>query len=125
MNPKLPKVYLAIAATLILALTALGILRFGNPQWNKWIYICQCYYWPKGELQRPKLAQYYGDQVVVPKEHMINPPKNYSGKWITWFKNGKFQTQNDYLNGRIITFRSWNVDGKQVVNFSPYSQNKE
>jgi len=62
MTPKFPKVYLAIAATLLLALTVLGILRFGNPQWHKFIYIFQAYYWPGYENENiPILDNYFGE----------------------------------------------------------------
>jgi len=101
MNPKFPKVYLAIAATLLLALTTLGILRFGNSQWNRWIYVFQCYYWPGHSNE-------YGINYIL-------PPKNYAGVWYDWYQNGELMVSELYLNGHPSSFNYWDKKGNKMI----------
>jgi len=76
-----PKSYAAIALTLVLALTTLGILRFGNPQWHKYVYIFQAHYFPK-----------YKNGMIF--------PQNKNGIWNVWDNKGYLRLKFYVKNGR-------------------------
>lgn len=67
-------------------LVGLAVLRFGNPQWAKYVYIFQAYVSP---AKQP------------------DPPTNFTGTWITWYKNGQMMNSVTFKNGRI--------DGRDVA----------
>jgi len=91
---KFRKVYIAIAATLILTFSVFGILRFGNPQSHKYIYIFQCYYWPKAKTKYPV----YDLNLQVVGYDIFRPNK-FSGKWRTWYKNGILKEESCFSAG--------------------------
>jgi len=90
-----------ILLMLVLLLVAFGLLlalQFGNPQWTKWVYICQVYYWPR-------------------RDDLFTPPADHTGVWRTWYRNGQLFTQGDYENGRPVNgVKSvWDEEGRIMV----------
>ena len=89
----------AFALTLIaLVISIFGVLRYGNPQWNKYIYLFQVFVYPK----------------------KIEQIQNYSGIWRTWYPNGVKKSeeivQNGYGHG---TIKEWHIDGSiKSINYS-------
>jgi len=77
-----------ILLTIFLLIGGLGVLAFGNCQWNRWIYVFQAYYYPKYE------------------NGFISPSKKYKGSWNDWYKNGQQKSAEIYDN--------WNFVGHQV-----------
>jgi len=71
-------IYTIIGFILFINLGTLAVLRFGNPQWSKWIYICQAYYWPGGK---------------------ISFPQNFSGDWKIWDKNWRIIHSQSFEKG--------------------------
>lgn len=106
-----PKTYAAIGLTVVLALATLGILRFGNPQWHKYVYIFQCYYWPK-HVFKPGVLNSSGD----PYKYEISPPENYSGMWKSWHKNGHLESSGNYiLGGKNGQWGYWLVNSQKFM----------
>ena len=70
------------AAAILPLLAALLLLRFGNTQWNKNIYMFQAYVWPKYE------------------DGMICPPDDYTGTWVGWHSNRQQWVEMEYRNGK-------------------------
>jgi len=54
------------------------LLRFGDPQWSRWVYMFQAYVHP-GEPPPP--------------------PRGYTGPWRGWHRNGGLAVQMGYRNG--------------------------
>jgi len=107
-----------ICLSLLLSLGCLGILRFGNPQWNKWIFIFQAYYWPArgndiqidGALNGPYDGR--GDEI------WITPPKNFTGIIRNWRKNGEQYFEAEFKNGEldgqvIFWYENGNIGNKK------------
>lgn len=75
--------YVFTSAVLITVpgLAALSVLGFGNPQWNRCIYMFQAFVYPKHGAY-------------------IKPPANFSGTWIMWDRHGEKIGEQDYWNGK-------------------------
>lgn len=81
---------------LVFVLVMLGALRFGNTQWNRWIYIFQAYVTPG-----------YGGG-------LIKPPVDYSGLWTQWHKNGQKLFEGDFKFGeRDGKWTWWHPNGQK------------
>lgn len=80
---------------LIIPLATTAILLFGNPQWNKNIYLFQAYIYPKAE------------------EGWIEPPDDYSGRWVIWVPDGRKWLECEYINGlRNGRYLQWTIRGQ-------------
>jgi len=100
---RLLNLYTIIGFILVMNLVSgLAILRFGNCQWNKFIYIYQCYYFPS----HPNFW-YSSDGTKGILNYGIDQPKNYSGNWTMWHKNGLKNYEGEYLNGKMIGIHFW------------------
>jgi len=54
------------------------LLRFGDPQWSRWVYMFQAYVHP---------------------DEPPPPPRGYTGTWRGWHRNGTLAVQVGYRNG--------------------------
>jgi len=95
---KLINLYTIIGFILIINLGTLAVLRFGNPQWHRWIYVFQCYYWPGHKLEMTIGDNLYSSPVFY---NFISPPENYTGKWKLWYKNGGLKESVNFNNGKL------------------------
>jgi len=78
----IPSPLMLVGIMTIILLTVVSVFRFGNPQWNRWIYIFQAYYFPK----------YKGG--------FIKPTDNFTGNFRAWYKNGDLYYSQFYLYGK-------------------------
>ena len=60
----------------------LCLLRFGNPQWNRLIFMFQAYLYP-GNLEK-----------------VIIPPPGYTGTWRVWSQTGKLVNEWEFVDGK-------------------------
>jgi len=80
------------------AIVLLVVLRFGNPQWNRWIYIFQANLHPGH------------------KSGIVPIPKDYTGKWSHWTKNGLLFSTMVLQDGmRHGPFTAWHENGSLYV----------
>jgi len=104
---RLLNIYTIIGFILFINLGTLAVLRFGNPQWSKHIYIFQCYYLP----------QY--------KNGWIEKPEKYTGKWFLWYKSGQLRSSGNYIGGaRDGKFQTWHENGEKIMEVD-YKMGKE
>jgi hypothetical protein len=90
------RIGLGLTSMIIFVTLFVTILRFGNPQWCRVIYVFQAYVSPKYE---------YG----------ISPPPRYTGTWITWYPNGRKRYEDNYIDGkRDGIWISWHGDGNKA-----------
>ncbi len=73
------KIYVTGAAFILIVL----LLRYGNPQICRLIYIFQAYISPK----------YRGG--------IILPPSEYTGEWVGWYPNGRKMFKMQYKRGKL------------------------
>jgi len=91
-------IYILASLTLVLGVGTVLLLRYGNPQWNRWIYIFQRFHW---------------------KKDYIEMPEDYSGKWMEWKKNGDPVSLENFQNGiKNGPYKKWE-DGN-LVEFGKY-----
>jgi hypothetical protein len=84
---------LIIFGTIVVAFL---FLRYGNPQWNRWIYIYQANVWPKWS------------------EGHIPCPKDYTGTLTHWYSNGKKAYEGNVCTGKLVGIqRSWFRNGQR------------
>jgi len=96
--------YTIIGFILIINLGTLAVLRLGNPQWSKFIYIFQCYYWPADQYEFGSASSKY---------YVIYKPLNFTGTWKTWNKNGRIESEENYLNDlKNGLHRGWYENGQ-------------
>ena len=74
--------FLILYGFLAVLLLTLLVLRLGNPQWHKYVYIFQTYVWPKHHMGK------------------IDPPSNFTGVWTRWHRNGMKQYEGTYRDGK-------------------------
>ena len=60
------------------------ILQFGNPQWNRYVYMYQAYVYPKYEFHQPQDVM----KGLVTHDEI---PEDYSGEWKDYYANGKLR----------------------------------
>jgi hypothetical protein len=70
----------AIAAVCVLSTlgATVALLRFGNPQWHKYVFMFQAYVSP-------------GEDPDVPED--------FTGTWRTWYKNGGAMNEIQFRDG--------------------------
>ncbi|PCJ51380.1 MAG: hypothetical protein COA79_26415 [Planctomycetota bacterium] len=110
------------AFIVIMLLGSLAQLMYGSSQSSKWHYIIQRYYMivylPRGM---------YID-LRVGLSGML-PPRNYSGTWITWYKNGNLQSKVKINKGEEMANVWWNEDAtlykKEYYDSKGYLQKRE
>jgi len=84
--------YVAVAVLLTLCVVAV-IMRYGDPQWNKWIYIFQNVVSP-GRLPSPE-------------RH-----RAFSGIWRDWYSNGSIYRRWSFKRGLPDgVFLMWDING--------------
>lgn len=91
-------VYLPFAVLTSAAVGCLAIwllLRYGNPQWNRHIYIYQA--WHMGDTN-------YADQAR---------PEDYTGTWRRWSRDGS-RDEIEYRNGEPLKMTCWDADGHRT-----------
>lgn len=92
--------YSAVVILIIIVLSLLGTLTFGNPQGNRFNYIFQCYFLEKNIIE-------------IDGNKIINIPKKYTGNWKAWYKSGVIQSEVNYISGLYEgTCRSYFKSGK-------------
>jgi hypothetical protein len=75
----------------LLVILAILTLRFGNTQWNRWIYVFQAYVWPGREPE---------------------PSSDYCGPWFAWYSNGRIAAEAWTRNGEAEgPFLLWDTEG--------------
>lgn len=84
------------ATAILLLVAALLLLRFGNTQWNKNVYMFQAYVWPKHD------------------DGMICPPDDYTGVWVGWHSNRQQWVEMEYRNGKDHgKYVDWHPNGQK------------
>jgi len=87
-----------IGFILVVNLGTLGVLCFGNSQWNRWIFVAQYYYLPELGYAplKPKTTAIgihaYGDQLIF-------PPEDFSGEYKFWNKDGSLNAKGPMVDG--------------------------
>jgi len=84
-----------IGLTFVLGITCFCILRYGNPQWNKYVYIFQSYISPKHKSVEilPGSYSFVHNKFDFPKYgREIIPPKTYNGQWKNWSIAGRLRS---------------------------------
>lgn len=82
------------AAGCVLLVSTGMTLRYGNPQWQRLIYIWQAYVSPG----------YVGD---------IPPPADFTGVWKTWYRNGRLRSRVAFRDGVLHgECALWYVNGQ-------------
>jgi len=94
-------IYAVPSCLLILLLCIFAVLRFGNPQWSKHIYMFQVFVW---EVEGTN-ADY--DMKFLPV------PKNYAGVWCMWYENGQMWARFDYAKKNGIGMEGWYESGQK------------
>lgn len=86
-----------LGVTLLCACAAMVVLRFGNPQWHKQIFIFQCYRWPGSE---PRPYQY----------------PRFNGMWRAWHENGQLSYTQPIQGGQLWTGPEcfWDATGRVI-----------
>lgn len=92
------KFWLGVAGLLALsAVCLLCILRFGNPQWSRYIYIFQAYVWP----ENPNFAN--------------RIPAGYTGRAFAWYRNGRVHIERTFKDGELNgRYAGWYDDGSRA-----------
>ena len=65
------------SAIILILIGFVCVVVFGNPQWNRWIYILQ--------------------SAVGP----VDRPSDFTGTWRTWYANGQLKAQGDFIDGNL------------------------
>lgn len=92
-----PGILLALVLTLLLPVA--GVFILGNPQWNKWIYIVQCYYLDRGQYPHHYTTERY-----------LHPPENFTGVYYLWHPNGSLNGVMQVNQGEARGFTSfWRI----------------
>lgn len=122
---------------------AVEALVNGNPQDNKYIFIFQAYYFPGVKSSPESLADafelakktsgWYPIDFDTWQRHLEDnkrysrysfPPKNYTGVWYTWYRNGNEQTKRSYKNGKAHgKWIEWYESG-EIKGEANYKDNK-
>lgn len=76
------RVGVAVLATCLVSV--LGLLRFGNSQWNRWIFVFQGLFGPDDS------SSLFGP----------SPPPSYTGTWVRWDMYGRKEAEVGYLDGK-------------------------
>jgi len=88
-------IYSVIGTILIVNIGTLLALRFGDPQWDKIIYVSQAYYWPK----------YINGKIGFPDK--------FTGSWKQWHRNGILRSEEIFIEGvKHGTQKYWNEAGE-------------
>jgi len=88
------KLWLTILIPSAVVLGCLSLLSFGNPQWNKYFYMWQCYIYPNHEDSSWETSE-------------------YTGIWKSWTDKGELWLEQEMTNG--FTFHSIWYSEKDVV----------
>ena len=83
------KLWFTIVGILALIFITLGLLSFGNPQWGKWVYCWQAYFWPS-----------YDEELIkgVPVKDNLGLERKCSlGGWRLFRYRGKSFNRNKIL----------------------------
>jgi len=80
-----------ILLTIFLLIGGLGVLAFGNTQWNKWIYVFQGYF------QLSERDQIHIGSVAAA---YLKPSVNFTGLYRAWHRDGSKFLDIEYLNGK-------------------------
>lgn len=79
----------------LIVFAVLGGLRFGNPQWNRWIFIFQAYVSP-GDPNRllwpPQM------RAAAHSCAFCFDPDGFTGVWRTWEANGELHSEREFVN---------------------------
>lgn len=78
---------------ILTGLIATGLVCFGNPQWQRRIYLVQAYLLP-GKVKRPA---------------------KYTGVWRDWNRAGQLTSQVRYEAGHPREFATWNAAGAELT----------
>lgn len=93
-----------ILIILLLAGIIFCVLRYGDPQANKYIYMFQAYVLPGG----------YSEGMIYP--HNLEESKRYSGIWRMWYRNGSLMEETTFVQGLANgPFRHWHENGCLAV----------
>ncbi len=102
------KIFLIVSSVLFLAALVPILLLFGNPQWNKWIYIAQ----------HTRMWGLLSD---------MKPPvvlDEYTGVWVKWYKNGSMSSYGRYVGGKEEgCFRHWSWWPENTLSSEEYYTN--
>jgi len=85
---------LALGGVVAVLVLGLVVLRFGNPQWSKYIYIFQAYVSPATEEVANRLST------------------DYTGRAFFWYRDGTKYVEMTYKGGQMHgKYREWCKDG--------------
>jgi antitoxin component YwqK of YwqJK toxin-antitoxin module len=80
----------------------LCVLCFGSPQWGKYVFVWQVYWFP--DLLAEEYRREFDGSLVhydTFSESEIKVPDNYSGHWRAWDDEGVLEYECDYENGEL------------------------
>lgn len=99
MMTRCSRTYLLVFLALSIAGTA-GLLRYGNPQWHRYIFMFQAFVYP-GEPDRlilPKVSDY---DAAMASPSLVRLPSRYTGIWRQWDEKGRLQSHETYVDGLL------------------------
>lgn len=82
------KAFWLCAVPVALIVAVLGVLRFGNPQWHKYVYMCRAYWWYSWPAEQDEHSNRY-----------LFVPDNFDGTWKTWNRDGSIRHEWNYKEG--------------------------
>ncbi len=95
------------------------VLLFGNPGWNKWVYIAQEYYYPgNGESH---IRDDEGGQLCWQYTDNLRPAK-HNGLWKVWSQDGRLIARIHLKNGSAEKIVEYRPDGTIRTNLDWTSQ---
>lgn len=116
------RIRILILFGIMLIVGVIVVARFGNPTWNKWIYIFQEYHFSrKGECI---ITEDEGDQYCWLYTDNIRP-KNYNGIWKVWSPDGRLITKMHLQEGAVDRMVEYRPDGQMRTQIDWAAQEKE
>lgn len=101
----------------IIALVFLGGLFFGDPQWNKYVYMFQVY----------TLRRYAPTNLIISNIDPVSsnlpelkPSKDYSGYWNEWYENGMKSGTSYFEDGALLECVTWHESGSIASKWIQY-----
>ena len=98
------KIYWFVSTVIILTITTLVLMTYGNPQWGKHVYMWQAYVYPAYKVQ-----DYKGGGIKFGDEYPLISisPENFTGVWRTWYRSGIPYIEEHLVDGHNVGLMIW------------------
>ena len=86
------KIYIYLLGIFVIVIGLISVLHFGNPQWNKYVYMWQAYVFPKYEFvanTKYSIKIFEHDQI----------PNDFTGVWRDYYPNGVLRQEHTVIKG--------------------------